>query len=45
MSADIRRRAIEPFLTTKDIGKGSGHGLRMVCTFAKQRPPAPLSRA
>ncbi|HTO85774.1 MAG TPA: PAS domain S-box protein [Methylomirabilota bacterium] len=36
MSADIRRRAIEPFFTTKELGKGSGLGLSMVYGFAKQ---------
>jgi PAS domain S-box-containing protein len=36
MSADIRRRAIEPFFTTKEIGKGCGLGLSMVYGFAKQ---------
>jgi PAS domain S-box-containing protein len=36
MSADIRRRAIEPFFTTKPVGQGAGLGLSMVYGFAKQ---------
>jgi PAS domain S-box-containing protein len=36
MSADVRRRAIEPFFTTKPAGHGSGLGLSMVYGFAKQ---------
>jgi PAS domain S-box-containing protein len=36
MSEDVRARAIEPFYTTKDIGKGSGLGLSQVYGFARQ---------
>jgi PAS domain S-box-containing protein len=36
MSEDVRRRAMEPFFTTKDLGKGTGLGLSMVHGFAKQ---------
>jgi PAS domain S-box-containing protein len=36
MSADTRRRAIEPFFTTKPVGQGAGLGLSMVYGFAKQ---------
>lgn len=36
MSATERQRAIEPFYTTKNGGKGSGLGLSMVYGFAKQ---------
>jgi signal transduction histidine kinase len=36
MSEQVRARAIEPFFTTKDAGKGSGLGLSMVFGFARQ---------
>jgi CheY-like chemotaxis protein len=36
MSPETLSRAVEPFFTTKDIGKGSGLGLSMVFGFAKQ---------
>ena len=36
MSAEVLARAIEPFFTTKDAGKGSGLGLSMVYGFARQ---------
>jgi signal transduction histidine kinase/CheY-like chemotaxis protein len=36
MSADTKRRAIEPFFTTKEPGRGSGLGLSQVYGFARQ---------
>ncbi len=36
MSADVQERAIEPFYTTKEVGKGSGLGLSQVYGFATQ---------
>ncbi|OYD82883.1 response regulator [Azospirillum brasilense] len=36
MDADTRRRAVEPFFTTKGIGKGTGLGLSMVQGLAAQ---------
>ena len=36
MSPDIMERALEPFFTTKEIGKGSGLGLSMIYGFVRQ---------
>jgi len=36
MTPDILAHALEPFFTTKDVGKGSGLGLSMVYGFMKQ---------
>ena len=36
MPSDIIQQSIEPFFTTKDVGRGSGLGLSMVYGFVKQ---------
>ena len=36
MTPEIRRRALEPFFTTKTVGKGTGLGLSAVYGFVKQ---------
>ena len=36
MSADATVQAVEPFYTTKEVGKGSGLGLSMVYDFTQQ---------
>jgi len=36
MSAEVLEKVLEPFFTTKELGKGSGLGLSMVYGFAKQ---------
>lgn len=36
MTDDVKKRAIEPFFTTKEVGSGTGLGLSMVYGFVKQ---------
>src|SRR3546814_20434570 len=36
MPPEVVERAVEPFFTNKDIGRGRGLGLRMIYCFAKQ---------
>lgn len=36
MSDDVRRRAVDPFFTTKPLGKGTGLGLSMTFGFVRQ---------
>ncbi|MBY5551746.1 PAS domain S-box protein [Rhizobium leguminosarum] len=36
MTEEVRKRAIEPFFTTKEVGSGTGLGLSMVYGFVKQ---------
>jgi nitrogen-specific signal transduction histidine kinase/ActR/RegA family two-component response regulator len=36
MAPEVVERALEPFFTTKEVGKGSGMGLSMIYGFAKQ---------
>jgi signal transduction histidine kinase len=36
MPEDVRRRAVDPFFTTKPQGKGTGLGLSMTFGFVRQ---------
>ena len=36
MSQEVRAKVLEPFFTTKEVGRGTGLGLSMVHGFAKQ---------
>lgn len=36
MSAEVLERAVDPFFSTKEVGKGSGLGLPQVYAFARQ---------
>ena len=45
MTPEVAARALEPFFTTKEIGKGAGLGLAQVYGFARQSGGACRSRA